>query len=342
MEQITTKPYQQVLMPWVVSDEYLNRVEQLSVKYGIAEEQDRSFVNLVQGVMKQQLPVTSIPQIAQTTLFMNREESRLFTKDLIGLLLLPVEVVFIEYDFDEMLEQYGSTRSEFKNPVNLESIQDEMAEIYETVYLETALNLLELEENKEDQEDTVEGEGEVNDEIMQRQAAELQQKLADHYTAIQSDNMKQKQDVFAKLFASDNDAFTKEFYKAINDRDIPGVIAGLWVIAQHGKLPTLLDDDRKIQGLLGKHLEKKFSQGVATHFYEHTSDVVYLAYFLRHLLLDTLDLSENDAGALVIHLLNEHEHATGQPLDMLAYGDMEKGSFVWRVIKETDGHLALE
>lgn len=336
--------YPPEIMPWLATSEFNNRIEQLFVKHGFDEGSRDAFYGFIRSILTKEVSLQSLAQVARTSLFLGNEESKLFARDLIGLLILPMVIIYEDDDPIALLESFGGQISEYPLPINIEKIQKEMAEILDDMYYRRRVDFLEkeLEEEKINSNRTESELQTANQEVNIVAREGLQQKLAEQYQQLHTTGMQQAENRLQAVFTNNHEEFVKTFYQAINDRKNDDVIAALWVMATHGKLQTVLADDARIRQKLASHLTKKYSENVAVHLETNPTDAPYIAYFLRHLLFDTLKMTEHEAGALVIHLVNEQSRAAGVDMEILAYGDLEKESFVWRDIKEQNGALVLD
>ena len=217
-----------------------------------------------------------------------------------------------------------------------------MADILQEMQIRLEDEAYELRAKFLDEVITEERDKQKSPEDKQKNIKVLEGEIKEAYQHILNPKTIKKIKEFHQLYEKDTDDFTKHFYLAINNRNIDGVVAALWALAERGKLLYLLSEDKKISALLAKHLEKKFNLQIADHFGENKDGIGYLAYFLRHLLVDTLKITESDSAALVIHLLNQQSSTTGIETEMIAYGDIKTNKFMWRDIVNVDDKLVLK
>ncbi len=328
------KYYPPFITPWVFSDEFINRLGKIKARHGIYQEKEDVFANFIFDMMTDRINYDELSQIVKSLFFFNKEETARFIKDVVGWLMLPV-MPFYEYDFVELLEKNGGKPSEYPFPGSMADILEEMQIRLEDEAWELKAKFLheviEEERSKEKPE-----------ELKQEDLHFSQEQLKEIYKNILTPEIEKQREVLHKKYDQDSDDFTKIFYESINNRDSSGVIAALWVLAQRGKLLYLLVDDKKISGLLLKHLENKFGIEVADHFAEDKGRIAYLAYFLKHLLVDTLKINESDSAALVVHLFNEQKNISGDIPDVIAFGDVQTKKFMWRDIIADNGELVLK
>jgi len=344
--QITTekKYYPAFLTPWVFSDDFLERLDKIKSRHGIHGEVEVSFNNFIFDAMTAAMDYDEMNVIVRSIFFYNSEETAMFIRGVIGWLLLPV-MPFYEYNFIDLLEGNGGRIADFPLPRVMSDILQEMQTRLEDEANELEAKFMLEIVNEEKNSQISQKINDKSDFVTNKEVVEpavVAEKIKQAYQHILNLSAEEKIKELHALYEKDTDEFTKSFYKYINDRDVDGVAASLWTLAERGQLLGLLAVDRKIATLLSKHLEKKFSLVMADHFNETRDHIGYLAYFLRHLLLDTLKITESDSAALVIHLLNLQAQITGADVDMIAYADASTGVFKWRNIINKNNRLDLE
>ncbi len=330
--------YPPMFLPWLMSEEYADRLDKVSVKHGLKKTKFEALEQLLRDIFILDMPLSQLADTAKVSLFLNTEESKLLARDILGYLVLPLSN-FFEDSVSDLIVQWSGRPSEYPSTAHMREMHDQIDELYaiEADELLTEARIMAADRRYADDAQAVLAE-EVS--VSHEKSQELEQKLKDLYRSVQTDHMQQAREHFSALF-SDVTSFTKEFYQVINDRDIDKVIGALWVIAEHGELTTLLVNDKKIQSLYSKHLARKFSESIAEHFDLHPEEPVYLSYFLQYLLQETLKMEETNAAALAIHLLNEERKTTRQAVPAIAYGDMTSVSFKWNDIKDQETYLEL-
>ncbi len=336
MEIKSTTEYPVILMPWIATGVYNDRLNTIQMKHALMGNKESGFYALARDVMQRTLPLARIPDVARASLFMTQQEAMLLARDIVGWLVLPVAFIF--YDSEDVMdyfEEWGGRESDYPLPDNLKEIVDNMSDWFEYEEVENIFAEIEKEKVVSDQAEANESDRPADTHI-------AEDKIKDVYKNILTPEVEKRIKKLHDLYNKDSDDFTKEFYTAINSRSVDNVVASLWTLAERGKLLYLLSEDKKISSLLAKHLEKKFNHPTADHFSEARDEIGYLAYFLRHLLVDTLKIAEADAAALVVHLLNKQSSTTGVDIEMIAYGDITTNTFVWRNIVNKDNKLVLE
>jgi len=329
------KKFNYALAPWVESAPYQERLANIARKHGLSSRQQNILADILVSFMTEKIRVDELAKEIQRGLALNEEATTLLIRDVLGWLIKPVGQYIASYN-NALFESLGVKVDEYPDPDNILTILNQIAIVKE------AKNIAE-EKKAEAKEKEVKVKKQVAEKakVDLELALKLEEKLKEMYKKVKTDKIKQAAASFPDILTEPDD-FIKSFYKAINDRDKDRVIGALWVLAENGKLINLLADDKKIQELYSRYLVKKYGNQVADDFLENPKEPAYLSYFLKHLLVDTLKISSSEAAALTIHLINEHNQATGSNVELIAYGDMESQDFKWRKINVAEGKLVLE
>lgn len=323
-----------VFSPWIASDYFQENLKNIIKKHGLSLAQVREFKDPFLKYIDSQIDFNDFYLLLKKKLALNSEAIGLFLRDVLGYLVKPVAKFVPDYS-NSLLEDFGAQRSDYSLTADVSDILNQIAISKEAVRLSEKDNFAKQE--REVQAKKIEAFESQQDKEL---AKKLEDKLKEIYKKSKTPEITSASAQFSKL-ADNPDEFTKQFYQAINDRQADRVIGALWVLAENGKLFSLLVDDQKIQKLYFNHLAKKYSQPVADDFSFHPDAPAYFSYFLQHLLVDTIKMSSAEAAALAIHLVNEFNKSTGADIELLSYGDMETQEFVWRSVVSQDNKLIL-
>lgn len=323
-----------ILTPWTESAPYKERLATIIQKHGLTDNQERILVDILESFMAGKISVYDLGSELRQGLALNAEAVALLLRDIYGYLVKPVAQFIPKYS-NALLEDFGVSADDYPEPDNILTILNQIAIVKEAKSLE-----MEKKEEKEAEAKRAKKEAAEKAKADTVLAAKLEEKLKDMYKKVKTDKIRDEAAKFPDLL-TEPEKFVKAFYQSINNRDRDKVIAALWILAENGKLWSLLADDKKIQDLFARHLVKKYGTEVADDFLENPEGAAYLLYFLRHLLVDTIKIADSEAAALVIHLVNEYNKSTGEDRELLAYGDIESQDFKWREVKVDQGKLVL-
>ncbi len=324
--------FQQELAPWLFSDEFIQRKNNIKIKFKLNDELGEKFDIIVRDLFLQKVKTKNLYEAVRGILLFSEEKNKAIAKDIIGFLVLPVAIYFEGLPFDD-LENLGGNPDSYEVPKNITEIYEQIREIEELkrAELEFAQDLEFYNQTKN---------------ILARMSTEQVEDLNDRLLV----NYQLKNLSWSDIFLKSNyvskeykkiNEFFKNFHEQINKKDPIAITAYLLVLAKQGSLDEIFERDDKIKEIFSKHLEKKFSKKIANHFAKNLREPVYLSYFLQHILKDILKLDDNESAVLAIKLVNELKRAGDKQYLPIAYGDLQAGSFKWKAIIDKDDRLEL-
>jgi hypothetical protein len=130
-------------------------------------------------------------------------------------------------------------------------------------------------------------------------------------------------------FKGDTAALRQEFYHAVQKKDRQGIVAILYVLAEHDDLLSFITDDKKLNSFLAVVWQKEYGSMIADQFKQNPVSPQSIRLFLRYILEQRLGMSETDAAKLGVQLANVFVSQGKKEYTELAYFDMTSKQFRW-------------
>ncbi|HPI67283.1 MAG TPA: hypothetical protein PKZ16_01950 [bacterium] len=137
----------------------------------------------------------------------------------------------------------------------------------------------------------------------------------------------------ARLMGGDGqiqeEVWKNEFYSAINAGDQIKTVAALRVAAGAGKLRQFFGNDQRYLDFFGGYLERHRGIKAVDDFKQAPAAKKYLSEFIQFVLEKRLNFNHEHSAMIGAGLSALAQEAGEKEYESLAYGDEEKGMFVW-------------
>jgi len=120
-----------------------------------------------------------------------------------------------------------------------------------------------------------------------------------------------------------------EFYAAVNAGDKIKAVGVLRVLCKKGKLGSSFQNDKRYLDFWAGFLERHYGVGVKEKFLQNPSEKKYLVEFLRFILEKRLNFNLEESAMIGVGLAELCRESGESEFAEMAYGDEEKGKFMW-------------
>jgi len=220
----------------------------------------------------------------------------------------------------------------FHNDIDkAEKIDDEL---FENVLIDVYEEFQQLyEENKNKKISEIENNKPVSEEVSSSAAnqIDLVQKYNSFINSSLFQNILASEEMLTEKFARVGlDLIIKdEFYAAVNAGDKIKAVGVLRVLCKKGKLGSSFQNDKRYLDFWAGFLERHYGVGVKEKFLQNPSEKKYLVEFLRFILEKRLNFNLEESAMIGVGLAELCRESGESEFAEMAYGDEEKGKFMW-------------
>lgn len=119
----------------------------------------------------------------------------------------------------------------------------------------------------------------------------------------------------------------EEFFKAVQLRNQARTIAAFKMLAKLNDLDKFLAEDEKLQKFLAITWAKKYGKKFTDEFEKDPYKAKFIKAFLRYVLEERLDMSENDSARVAAQLANIFKKQGQEKYQKIAYFDLKEKRF---------------